>query len=159
MGKKVNRPPEPHVGCYQGSFSGGGHLWPCGWTFNLFKYNDEGCMNLIFQSFDFEVMCCMLNTFRVLPWYHELQSISANIPSPFSIVFRPCWAKTLPENIISPIFGVFFQNFTFPDCFPSDLCYSYYFSLLFLVGLLLQNVVLFQSKDLVKLWWIHCRLR
>ena len=48
------------------------------------------------------------------------------------------------QKIIIPIFRLILQNFAFPGCFPYILFYCYLFSLLSLVGSLLQSVALFQ---------------
>ena len=54
------------------------------------------------------------------------------------------------QKINTPIFKLVLQKFAIPGCFPYIIFYRYLFSLLFLVGLLLQSVALFQSRELVK---------
>ena len=53
------------------------------------------------------------------------------------------------QKITIPIFRLVFQNVVLPGCFPYNLFYSYVSPYFLLVGLPLQYVALFQSRELV----------
>ena len=84
---------------------------------------------------------------------HVSSRIVANI-SEWSLLFSqwlfgPCWRKQLPENYY-PYFRQVIPNFAFQGFIPCILFYPYIATYYLLVGLLLQYMTLFQSRELVK---------
>ena len=109
------------------------YLWPpLGGAWIILPFRIWGLYTACWVRF----LCC-----------HELWPTSVN--HPFSSVALLAWRKTVEENFY-PCFRLVLQNFASPGCFPYILFYSFLSPYFLLVGLLLQYVALFQSRELAK---------
>ena len=132
-----------------GLFWGGGHLQPCGLvggSFNLFMAT-TGDISIIpsFRIRDYmlhvEHVSCVIANCGQHQWV---------IPSPLSIALKALQEENTTRKLLSLFLRLVLQNFLFQVAlliFFSIAIIAPYF---LLVGLLLQSVTLFQSRELLE---------
>ena len=112
----------------------------------IYYGHHRGCLNnSIFSNLGLCAACWARFT-----CHHELWPTLVSHPfSSLNCSFGFAWGKHY-QKITMPIFRSVRQNFAIPGYFPDILFYRYLSPYLLLVGLLLQSVALFQSRELVK---------
>ena len=97
------------------------------WPINLFSVTTRD----VWIIPAFQIWVCMLHVEYISCVIANRGQYQWVVPSLFSEVLWPCWGRgDIAREYTIPIFGVFFQNFVFPGCFPYIWSYSYHLPLL-----------------------------